>query len=262
MKTLTITIALTLLVAFSAQATVPVVDSSTIAYWTFDDPLNLGADSVGNNDLSNFGTPTGGTGLDGGSLELDGVSTLQFVPNVASTINDIPGGFTVELWAKTDLQAQSGFFFRRDGWMQGGGVWSEMLSYFFIWGEDGLQQWQVAHPRLDANSQWHHMVYVFDPANDVYYMLNDGVLVGLPYGFAQGDWPTPSEQLLGYVTPSLWTITFALGGVENSGGFDGSMDSVMISNRATYDMDGVYIPIPEPTALSLLGLLVLLRRKK
>jgi len=263
MKALAIALALTLLVAFSAQAAPPVVDASTIAYWTFDDPQNLGADSVGNNHLSNYGSPTQGAGLHGaGSLQLDGASDLQFVPNAASTINNIPGGFTIELWAKSTLQAQSGFYVRRDGWFQSGGVWNELVSYFYLWGDDG-NQWQTAHPRLDANGQWHHMIYVFDPANDVYYQLNDGVLVGQPYGFNEGGWATTSSQVLGY-NVGAWTTIFALGAVENASGaaFTGSLDSVMISNRVTYDMQGNYIPIPEPTTISLLGLLALLIRKK
>jgi len=207
----------------------PAADTYTIALYNFEDTTNLGYDSAGNSHLTNNGA-VAAAGKWGGGISLDGSSYLRLDPVDTSSINNIPEGFTIECWVKTGIQDQpTAFYIRRDGWYQMAGVWNELLSYFFVWGDD-VQQWQTGHPRMPADSQWHHMAGVFDPEKGWYGMYLDGELIGIRFDFNEGDWHTSSKQVGGYAN-SGWTIPFAIGALETGGaGLTGYMDAVRISN--------------------------------
>ncbi len=220
-------IILTLILVFSCIPLVSAAEAETvpapIAWYTFDDPQNLGADSSGNgNHLQAMGTPTSAAGGKyGNAVHFDGASALSaaqgadgsdFLDALAGTTNK----FTLTFWLKTTKEDLAGYDpanWRRivsngaDWGMSGGGAGGFTLinnpdnpadpgvmvnnPVFHLNNNDtNIHVYAEFYPvHIQYSAEWNHVAVTVDAAaNRIQYYLNGNLMADhqpqLPEGTA------------------------------------------------------------------------------
>lgn len=189
----------------------------TQAYYTFDNPANLGQDgSVMGNDLSvGTGAPVyTNAGVFGGAVYLNGSST--FTRSVFPA--GVPTGsspYTIALWEKDNGSGNTGGFV---GWGNNSANQCNNLRFngsngltHYWYGNDWILGGLSTNPK-DGN--WHHIAVTWDGATQTMYV--DGSPVGT----------TPRTGL------NSQAVNFLVGKTTADIGFKGWMDNVLIANRA------------------------------
>ena len=189
----------------------------TQAYYTFDDPNHLGADSGirGNHLTVGTGAPAyTNAGVFGGALYVNGASTLTRSTFPAG----VPTGstpYTLALWMRDDGSPNTGGFC---GW---GNSAANQCNNFRLSGANGLNNYWYANDfnltGLSTNlkdGQWHHVAVTWDGAIQVMYV--DGAPVGT----------SPRTGLNAQGT------NFVVGKTTADVGFKGCLDNLLIANRA------------------------------
>ena len=144
-----------------------------VAYWSFDNPLNLGADDSGNgHDASEVGAPLpNALGISGGAVQFDGFSQLWV--DDQDDLRTFPDGLTVSFWAN-DSTGTGGPMLSRWG-DDTTGYGADGWAWYF---SDGVEYGTVP-TSVPVDSQWHHYVMTWDPYdNDRVVSYRDGVPIG------------------------------------------------------------------------------------
>jgi len=195
---------------------VPLPDG-TQAYYTFDDPNHLGADSSArdNHLVVGTGSPTySDAGVFGGALYVDGSSTLirQTFPAGVPTGNT---PYTIALWMRDDGSPNTGGFC---GW---GNNANNQCNNLRLNGAYGLNNYWYGNDfilgGLSTNlkdGEWHHIAVTWDGLTQTMYV--DGVPVG-----------TSSRTGL-----NAQGINFVVGKTTSDAGFKGYIDNLLIADRA------------------------------
>lgn len=248
---------LALMLALSLVVTCAVAEEVTLlAYYTFDDAENLGADASGNkNDLVRAINPDGISaveGHEGGAVAFAGASgLLAFDDSNNDFIDTYTGkGLTVSAWIKVDLDnAIVGNARAISNGIQGSDEGFVMLVNKSV-AEDGTvglysiskfggSNWGESASAVEGDlADWHHYVMVYDCDAELVTTFVDGVKIKEVYA--------DSAEVL----PSAFT--FCVGGSWaqwdwfNGGnldvtaeGFVGAVDEVKIIAGAVYDMDAI-----------------------
>jgi hypothetical protein len=202
----------------------PIAGSVTVAYWQFNNSANLGFDGSGasNELVTASGEPVySSTGVFGGSLYLDGNSTLTtatgMLPSGTPT-ND--SSFTIAVWEKADAGCpnDAGFI----GW----GVNDTSECNNFRLGDlsgnsDALDDyWFNNDFYVDnltgnpADGNWHAVAVTWDGATEILYV--DGVNVGSRI-------PSP---------PAVQSGNFVVGKTTADVNFKGWIEDLLIANAA------------------------------
>ncbi|MBO2517336.1 MAG: hypothetical protein CW338_08715 [Clostridiales bacterium] len=242
-----------LAVSCAAEESAPVL----LAYYTFDDAENLGADASGNgNDLIKAVNPDGikaVEGVNGGAVWFGGISGLMPFDDANNDFTDIYAqtgkALTVSFYAKIDAEnAKFGDAMRViDSGVNGSAEGFTVLVNANK-SEDGVislytisvvggSDWWGSYAEVGADPEgWHHYVMVYDAENEKVVMFIDGEQKAEVYA--------DSEEQVGSA------FTFCIGGNWaqwdwfNGGnhdmtmnGFAGSVDEVKIYAGAVYDME-------------------------
>jgi autotransporter-associated beta strand protein len=205
----------------TVQLPAPVaMPAGAVAYYTFDDSANLGADSSGlGNGLTNAtGTPVySPNGVAGGSVYLDGGSTLMTSNTPAGQpIGNSP--YTMAVWEKVDLGCSTTAGFLAWG-LPATGLQSSnfrlngphALTDYFWAGDVGASG--IVPNLMDGN--WHSVVTTYDGTDHYFYA--DGVQVGV------------ANNGTGL---SLTSSSYTVGRTLGDANFKGWLDNAMIVNRA------------------------------
>jgi uncharacterized protein YciI len=231
-------------VVFAVAPICPAQDTGLIGHWSFDDPANLGKDSVSTNN----GVVVGGaysfatSRIGAGALALGGGGHLEIAdsPALRFTIAD---SYTLGAWVYlTALPgAWSGVVTKSRDVAPWWGFWIDSANEWVAGGGQNLVGPLVA---IDANglpvAQWQHIVVVQDGAAAVRNLYVDGTLVisGPAYD-ANGNGP-------------MWIG----GAVSVSEPFSGLVDDVRLYNRALTDPEIAQLfGAPTPSAPLPLALL-------
>ena len=215
-----------------------------VAWWTFDDPVNPGADASGNGLNVTSATAKAQNTYTceswnwrnrfektGGAAYFDGVSTHYLVLVDAATAARLPSGntsLTMALWIAPEAGCSTtGTFF---GW---GGATSRTTSGFrlhmdsdnlvlrhFFWSNDLSSQPLPSDFRSAAPpTGWHHVALVYDAATATRTFYLDGV--------AHGSAAVNNASQLN-ISPS----NLSIGWFQGSAVFKGWMDDIMIFDKA------------------------------
>ena len=195
---------------------VPLPDG-TQAYYTFDDPNHLGADSSArdNHLVAGTGSPTySDAGVFGGALYVNGSSTLirQTFPAGVPT-GSTP--YTIALWMRDDGSPNTGGFC---GW---GNNANNQCNNLRLAGAHGLKNYWYANDfevsGLSTNlkdGEWHHIAVTWDGLTQTMYV--DGV-------------PVRTTSRTGL---NAQGINFVVGKTTSDVGFKGYIDNLLIADRA------------------------------
>ena len=205
------------------SAVITVSPIQTVAYWQFNNPTNLGADSsgLGNTLATASGAPVySPTGMFGGSLYLNGSSTLTTLSGAFPLY--VPVGtspYSIAVWEKTDVGCpiNGGFI----GWGDAnyddcnslrlsdlGGNPDSIDNYW--WSNDFYIDDLATNP---ADGNWHAIVATWDGTTQTIYV--DGVNVGTRT-------PTP---------PDAQGVGFIVGQTTgDANDFKGWLEDLLIAN--------------------------------
>ena len=255
-----VSLVLSILLAFALFASCVTAEEAgpaLLAYFTFDDAENLGADASGNgNDLVKAINPDGikaVEGISGGAVYFSGSSGLvayddsnnDFIDVYAQTGRDV----TVSFYAKIDADnARFGGNSRAvDCGINGSDEGFTILvnankaedgtvSVFSISKVGGSDWWSSASAVENDPEGWHHYVMVYDSENEKVVTFVDGIQIQEVYADSE-------EKIAG-------SFTFCVGGNwaqwdwYNGGnhdvtmeGFIGAIDELKIYAGAVYDVD-------------------------
>jgi hypothetical protein len=161
------------------------------------------------------------SGKIGGAMSFDGdgdyVRDGSFPELSTGSIN------TFSMWLKTSVNPASDFFHKPITWHDGSdgfGTSIDTDGVPFIWtlggntigdGDDAIN-----------DGEWHHVVFIFDQANNNAYTYVDGVLDGSNTSYTDNSDTSGGDLTIGTRTA----------GGEADGYWDGSIDEVMIFNRS------------------------------
>ena len=224
-----------------------------LAYYTFDDADNLGADASGNgNDLVTAIAPDGIQAAEGckdGGVYFGGVSGLLAKDGANDDFIDTytGKGITVSLWAKVDLEnAREGNARVVSHGIQGSDEGFVLLvnkatndgkvSVFNISKVGGSDWWGSYGAVAEELEGWHQYVMVYDPENSLVVTFIDGEKAAEVYADEE-------EKLAS-------AFTFCVGGSwaqwdwfnggnheEVAEGFIGTVDEVKVFAGAVYDLE-------------------------
>jgi autotransporter-associated beta strand protein len=204
-------------VQLAAPAAIP---SGTVAYYTFDDPANLGADSsgLGNTLVTATGAPVyNASGVSGGALYLDGSSTLNVGGGFPAGVPTGASPYTIAVWERLDAggSGNGGFV----GW---GDSSPDLCNNLRLNGANSVANYWFANdftvsglPVNPADGGWHAIVATWDGVTNSIYV--DGVLGGSR---------TPGTP------PDVSPDNFVVGKTTADVNFKGWLDKLMIVNRA------------------------------
>jgi hypothetical protein len=269
MKKLTVSVVCLLLgCSTGALATV-----APVAYWSFDNPVDIGHDDSGNgHDGTCVGAPTSTTGRWGNAVNLDGASYIDVTdatdlnPTTAITItawfkansfnygsyswpnivrktdNDDTGGYAMEIQ----------YVFQNTPCL-GGGVYIEGHGWVIVPTNLPSQDKQI-----DTNT-WYFAAMVYDGETCSTYLCSDGQSFLTAY-------ESFSNSFSGNMEPSSNNLMIGNAPIYGDRHFDGAIDDVRIYyNQALSitELEEVY-NVPEPATILLLGLggLALLRKRR
>jgi hypothetical protein len=206
-----------------AQVTVKEPVDGLIAYYTFDNPANLGADSsaVG----LNPGTPVGGASFSAssrvgsGALAVDGLSGHIVVPDVPYMRFGATNSYSVTVWFQAQPNNNWGGIVDKSrdigAWW---GIWRDPAGPNLFTGS--AETWPPTESVL-SDGVWHHAAIVQNGSAGTYLVYLDGVDLKVPFNS-----PLPNTG-----TGDLW-----IGGANDGNGayeyFNGLIDDVRIYNLA------------------------------
>lgn len=153
-------------------------DAGLVGHWTFDDPANLGKDSVS----TNHGTVIGGaysfaaSRVGAGALAVNGADGHIAVPASASLRFAADQSCTLSVWVKTASLTGGwrGILTKSRDLLPCYGIWLNDSSYFIAGGDN------ITGPQITED--WHHVAVVQDGANNTREMFVDGesAVAGIP----------------------------------------------------------------------------------
>ena len=247
---LALALALSLVCVHAEEAAAPAL----LAYFTFDDAENLGADASGNgNDLVKAINPDGiqaVEGVKGGAAYFGGTSGLLAKDDANNDFMDTYEGkaFTVSFWAKVDIEnARTGNSRAVDHGINGSDFGFTVLvnknvaedgtvTLFSISQVGGSDWWSSASNVSGDPAEWHQYTMVYDPEANLVVTFVDGERIKEVYA-------DEDERI-------ACDFTFCVGGDWaqwdwfNGGnhevtaeGFIGAIDEVKIFAGAVYDFD-------------------------
>ncbi len=229
-------------------------EPALLAYYTFDDAENLGADASGNgNDLVKAVNPDGVKAVEGvkdGGVYFGGSSGLIAKDDANNDFMDLYGSnpFTISFCAKVDLEnARVGNSRVVDEGINGSDEGFTMLvnmnkaddgavSLTGISKVGGSDWWGSATSVTENADGWHQYVMVYDPANELVVAFVDGVKLSETYA-------EENEVVAGAFTFCVggnWAQwDWFMGGNRDvtCEGFCGTVDEVKVIAGAVYDMD-------------------------
>lgn len=230
-----------------------------VAYYTFNDSSNLGADSSGNGYTldGTWGTPAyTAAGYSGGGLHLDGSSFL-YASNFPALVPLGNSAFSITLFFQTTSFPQDGAFIK---WSNGEefelhhDVFSPSLGIANL----GYQGWNDPFFLWPPNSgssivdgNWHFAAFTWDPTTGTRTIYYDSTSV--------------SQSGIGPANMQNWGFMVGYGGGGSF--FEGTLDNIAVYDQALppAQIGGIEGLAPEPSSFFLLGgalgLLTFLRRR-
>jgi len=221
-----------------------------ISYWTFDDPTNLGKDSVGTNNGVVMGGAYPFTGRVGpGAVYVDGSSGYIAVPDAPELEFAATNSYTVAAWAypaalPTGWEAIVEKSRDMAPWY---GIWLNGQTWIYGTSPDNIAGTTLpTDPSGNLIPGWHHIAIMQDGVGDTTSLYVDGTIVNTASAYdANG-------------AGALWIggDTFSVGGgLEEL--FNGVIDDVRIYNRTLSDAEVAQLyNAPLPTTSLPLALLV------
>ncbi len=192
-----------------------------VAYWSFNDPTNLGTDNSGNgHDALEFGTPLSlDPGVSGAALDLYGTEYLYVDDH--EDFRTFPNGMTISLWVE-GFSGNTNTPFAR--W----GPNAEASGYGVGWQEWGADwyygdrtTWGTIPDGFETDTGWHLYTLTWDPGdNNRVVSYFDGVKL------AESNFP------MAFSPTNYLTIGADNRSLDVSPFFDGSIDEVFIYNAA------------------------------
>ncbi len=257
-----VSLLLALVLALSLALSCAVAEDAApalLAYYTFDDAENLGADASGNgNDLVTAINPDGISateGYAGGAVYFGGASGLLVKDQDNNDMIDTYAGkgLTISVWCKVDMENSddSGWGHRVIGHgVQGATEGFAMLVNKFTaedgtagitaYGSVGGSAWAdgwVQSVEGDP-AAWHHYVMVYDPDAELVTIFVDGVKTCEAYADAEEVISSPFTFCVGG-NWARWDWFNGGNFEETDEGFIGSVDEVKIFAGALYDLDAI-----------------------
>ena len=200
------------------------VVAGLVANWNFENPSNLGLDSLRHSNLANFGTPTSEVGGHlGKGLHLDRASVLA-APGPNAYLPMGASHYTLSLWFKVEGTPSD------YGFLSYGGNGFGQLNAFRLDNSHRIGSYWMAYDSdfevSDVGTSWHHAATTWDGTNRKYYL--DGVLVGTDPSSAPNFSYIPGGG--GFtMSGELGSSTFLIiGSTANASKFEGVLDSVAI----------------------------------
>ncbi len=227
-----------------------------LAYYTFDDAENLGADASGNgNDLTRVINPDGIQAVEGyanGAVYFGGASGLAATDDANNDFMDTYEGksFTVSFYAKVDLEkAHTGNSRVVDQGINGSDEGFTVLvnkavaedgtvSLFSISKVGGSDWWGSASAVSEAPDGWHHYVMVYDSENSLVTTFVDGVKIAEVYA----DEDEKISSAFTFCVGGNWAQWDWFNGGNRevvAEGFSGSVDEVKVFAGAVYDIEAI-----------------------
>ena len=208
------------------------IEATPAAWYRFDDPANFGKDSSGNNyDMTVYGSPSAaGSGKFDGAIALDNTKNQRLElagtgwTNLQNALSPAGGatGQTAILWVKksaaqVNLQNTSGILKGLGTGSNSHYTWDNGQSYFNDFGNNRIDG--IPSPNSTTQQSWVMIALVRDPSTvrSVYFNPTSGSAV------------PAKTQAAGTLT---WGSAFDLGLNESNLYFGGSMDDVMLFNKA------------------------------
>jgi concanavalin A-like lectin/glucanase superfamily protein len=199
---------------------------STVAYWRFEDPANLGLDSSGNGNDLNVTDLAVSTDIAGGASGTNSVvfnGSSSFAQTVANLDLSVYNGVTVEWFSKFTSSAAAMMFVNQD-FANGGFV----IDHDESAGESGLMAvkqnlgaggpYTIQYTHYPTDGTWHHWAVTMDESGSqaVFKFYIDGQLAATAGGGASVVHALINDPLLiGHGFGAYW--------------YNGSMDEVRIS---------------------------------
>jgi len=199
--------------AVSSVSTGTIATNGLVGYWSFDGASTLGVNSVaGNTTLTAGGSPTyTASGKNGGGLLLNGSSYLS------GSVLNLPTGstsYTIGGWVRNTTLGSQGIL----GWGNWGSTnqtnalrTSSNSFYHYWWGNDVNPAMPSGQTILNT---WRHVIATYDGTTRRIYL--DGALLS-------------SAAASGL---NAQNMNFRIGSTNNSENFIGTLDDIVIYNRA------------------------------
>ncbi len=199
--------------AVSSVSTGTIATNGLVGYWSFDGSSTLGVNSVaGNTTLTAGGSPTyTASGKNGGGLLLNGSSYLS------GSVLNLPTGstsYTIGGWVRNTTLGSQGIL----GWGNWGSTnqtnalrTSSNSFYHYWWGNDVNPAMPSGQTILNT---WRHVIATYDGTTRRIYL--DGALLS-------------SAAASGL---NAQNMNFRIGSTNNSENFIGTLDDIVIYNRA------------------------------
>ncbi len=180
MKKVSIILSLVLMLCLCLSAAASEATPTLIAYYTFDDAANIGADASGNgNDLVKKINEEGieaAEGHEGGAVYFHGTSGLLPFDDANNDIIDVTGNssLTISFWAKIDAENAAECMRVIDHGINGStegftnvlyrnlGENGEIASLTYVAVVGGSDWWSSATTISEDPTGWHHYMMVYD----------------------------------------------------------------------------------------------------
>jgi hypothetical protein len=190
--------------------------AGALSHWTFDNPADVGYNSITTNSLAANGeAQQNASGKFGGALQLDGNGDFLSGQPALPALGNSP--YSIALWINTGVVHSGGMV----GWGNYGA--GPEVNAFRLDGDNGVRNYWWGNdiagnssPIDLENSQWHHIMVTYNGTDEQKLFVDGGEI-------ASRD---PSDHNV-----TTWN-NFRIGSTNNGEWFNGMMDEMYIYDRA------------------------------